>query len=47
MFGYSDDAVIRDGDAFEPGVGFIQKPFGAVELAQRVREILDLELPPV
>jgi PAS domain S-box-containing protein len=47
MSGYSDDAVIRDGDAFEPGVGFIQKPFGAVELAQRVREILDLELPPV
>ena len=47
MSGYSDDAVIRDGDAFEPGIGFIQKPFGAVELAQRVREILDLELPPV
>jgi CheY-like chemotaxis protein len=44
MSGYSDDAVIRDGDAFEPGVGFIQKPFGSVELARQVREILDLEL---
>ena len=31
---------------FEPGP-FIQKPFGADQLARRVREVLDLELPPV
>ena len=32
MSGYTDDLVIRDGD-FEPGITFIQKPFGAAELA--------------
>jgi two-component system, cell cycle sensor histidine kinase and response regulator CckA len=40
MSGYTDDLVIRGGE-FEPGTFFIQKPFGAVELAGLVREVLD------
>ena len=40
MSGYTDDLVIRGGE-FEPGTSFIQKPFGAAELAGRVREVLD------
>jgi hypothetical protein len=40
MSGYTDDLVIRGGE-FEPGTVFIQKPFGAVELAGLVREVLD------
>lgn len=40
MSGYTDDGVIRVG-GFEPGVAFIQKPFGAEELAVRVRGLLD------
>jgi CheY-like chemotaxis protein len=31
----------RGGD-FEPGIGYIQKPFGAEQLGQRVREVLEL-----
>jgi two-component system, cell cycle sensor histidine kinase and response regulator CckA len=40
MSGYTDDAVIRRG-VLEAGMAFIQKPFGAEDLARRVREVLD------
>jgi PAS domain S-box-containing protein len=43
MSGYTDDVVIRGG-GFEKGVSYIQKPFGADQLARRVREVLELEL---
>jgi CheY-like chemotaxis protein len=41
MSGYTDDVVIRRG-VLEAGMAFIQKPFGADDLGQRVRELLDL-----
>jgi two-component system, cell cycle sensor histidine kinase and response regulator CckA len=41
MSGYTDDIVVRDGGVIEPGFGFIQKPFGAKDLARRVHEVLD------
>lgn len=40
MSGYTDDAVIRRG-VLEAGTAFIQKPFGAEDLARRVRDVLD------
>ena len=40
MSGYTDDLVIRGGE-LEPGTFFIQKPFGAADLAGLVREVLD------
>ena len=43
MSGYTDDTVVREGGAFEPGITFIQKPFGADQLAHLVREVLDEE----
>ncbi|HEY5059107.1 MAG TPA: response regulator [Gaiellaceae bacterium] len=44
MSGYTDDVVIRDGGAFEPGIAFIQKPFGPEQLGRCVREVLGAEL---
>jgi CheY-like chemotaxis protein len=41
MSGYSDDAIVRNGSAPQPGTGFIQKPFSGDELASSVRELLD------
>jgi two-component system cell cycle sensor histidine kinase/response regulator CckA len=40
MSGYTDDAIIRNGD-LEPGTAFVQKPFSGEELAARVRRLLD------
>jgi two-component system cell cycle sensor histidine kinase/response regulator CckA len=40
MSGYTDDAVIARG-VIEAGTAFLQKPFGADRLAQKVRELLD------
>jgi two-component system, cell cycle sensor histidine kinase and response regulator CckA len=41
MSGYTDDAVVQSGAAFDPGTGFIQKPFSGFELAEQVRLLLD------
>ena len=43
MSGYAHDVVTRGGGAFEPGTAFLQKPFGAHELAVRVRDVLDAD----
>lgn len=40
MSGYADDTIVQQ-DLIEEGVTFIQKPFGAAELSQSIREILD------
>ena len=44
MSGYTDDAVIRLG-LLHGTVSFIQKPFGQIDLARKVREVLDAEDP--
>jgi FixJ family two-component response regulator len=41
MSGHSDLAVVRRG-LLEPGTGFIQKPFRARELTDKVRSLLEL-----
>jgi DNA-binding response OmpR family regulator len=40
MSGYADEAVARNG-ALEPGAAYLEKPFSAAELGQKVRAILD------
>jgi two-component system cell cycle sensor histidine kinase/response regulator CckA len=40
MSGYSDEAVIKPG-LLEPGSAFLQKPFSAVELTEKIRGLLD------
>jgi two-component system cell cycle sensor histidine kinase/response regulator CckA len=40
MSGYADSMVARHG-LLEPGVSFIEKPFSLVDLARKVREVLD------
>jgi YesN/AraC family two-component response regulator len=42
MSGYPDAAIARQG-ALEEGIDYIQKPFSIVELADKVREILDMK----
>jgi two-component system, cell cycle sensor histidine kinase and response regulator CckA len=42
MSGYTDEAVARSG-SLAPGAEYLEKPFGAEELAARVRETLDSE----
>ncbi|HUK64802.1 MAG TPA: response regulator, partial [Dongiaceae bacterium] len=38
--GYTDRAILRQG-LLAPGTAFLQKPFTAETLAQKVREVLD------
>jgi CheY-like chemotaxis protein len=40
MSGYTDDAMLHSGGLLK-GAGFIQKPFTAALLAQKMRELLD------
>jgi FixJ family two-component response regulator len=40
MSGYTDDVIARHG-VLEPGIAFLQKPFTALGLAEKVREVLD------
>jgi signal transduction histidine kinase/DNA-binding response OmpR family regulator len=40
MSGYTDNAIVHHG-VLDPGTRFIGKPFSAVELARKVREVLD------
>jgi DNA-binding NtrC family response regulator len=42
MSGYTDEAVVHHGMMAE-GVQFIQKPFTPIDLAHKVREVLDKE----
>ena len=44
MSGYTDDAVVRHG-LIDADVSFIQKPYTALGLAQRVRQVLDQVAP--
>jgi two-component system, cell cycle sensor histidine kinase and response regulator CckA len=38
--GYGEEGIVERG--LQPGLGFLPKPFGAPDLARRVRELLDL-----
>jgi two-component system, cell cycle sensor histidine kinase and response regulator CckA len=40
MTGYTDDMVVQH-KVLEPGVKLLQKPFGKVDLALKVRSTLD------
>jgi PAS domain S-box-containing protein len=40
MSGYTDNAIAHHG-VLEPGIAFLQKPFGPIELARKVRAVLD------
>jgi PAS domain S-box-containing protein len=40
MSGYTDEAIVHHG-ALEPGIHFLAKPFVAVDLVRKVREVLD------
>jgi two-component system, cell cycle sensor histidine kinase and response regulator CckA len=42
MSGYTDDVAIRGGSS-EPGTAFIQKPFGADQLARSLRDVLEMK----
>jgi PAS domain S-box-containing protein len=44
MSGYTDDAVVRNG-VFHDRVHFLQKPFTPAALADKVREVLDADVP--
>ena len=43
--GYTADVIGRRG-VLDPGVAFLRKPFGQEELAQKVREVLDVSALP-
>jgi DNA-binding NtrC family response regulator len=40
MSGYSDEAIARHG-VLDPGVPFLEKPFGPDALTSKVRQVLD------
>jgi CheY-like chemotaxis protein len=40
MSGYTDNAIAHHG-VLEPGIALLQKPFSPMELARKVREVLD------
>jgi PAS domain S-box-containing protein len=45
MSGYTDDLIARKG-ALEAGTPFLQKPFTAGRLAERIRQVVDRSVPP-
>ena len=44
MSGYTDDAIVHHG-VLEAGISFVQKPFTAIALLQKIREALDAPQP--
>jgi two-component system, cell cycle sensor histidine kinase and response regulator CckA len=46
MSGYTDDAVVSHG-IIENTAPFLQKPFGSIQLLEKVREVLDMNPAPV
>ena len=42
--GYTDDTIVHHG-VLEPGLNFIQKPYGLHLLAEKIRQVLDSRLP--
>ena len=40
MSGYTNDAILHHG-VLEPGISFLQKPFGPADLLRKVRAVLD------
>jgi CheY-like chemotaxis protein len=46
MSGYTDDVIVQHG-VLEPGLAVLQKPFTADTLAQRVRDVLAADSPPL
>jgi DNA-binding NtrC family response regulator len=42
MSGYTDDALIHS-HSFDESFAFLQKPFSAVTLAAKIREVLDAD----
>ena len=40
MTGYTDDMVARH-NVLEPGIALLQKPFDKVQLARKIRSVLD------
>jgi FixJ family two-component response regulator len=40
MSGYTNDAILHHG-VLEPGIAFLQKPFGPADLLRKVRAVLD------
>jgi two-component system cell cycle sensor histidine kinase/response regulator CckA len=42
MSGYTEDAIVRHG-VLNPGIAFLNKPFTAVALGRKIREVLDRE----
>ena len=40
MSGYTEDAIVQHG-VLKPGIAFLQKPFTAESLGQKIRELVD------